>query len=91
MEEDAGYEERADELRIRQAEQAWEFEVPAGFTTRPSGTPVTLGGPSSKSSAREDGKQDTASAKNTSRSIGTRAPSALDAIKATIARFFALR
>ncbi len=38
MEADAGYFERAEELRIRSAEQAWEFEVPAGFTTRPGGS-----------------------------------------------------
>jgi hypothetical protein len=36
MEEENGQLERADELRIRRAEQQWEFEVPANFTTRPS-------------------------------------------------------
>jgi len=42
MEQEAGFLERAEELRIRQAEQQWEFEVPAGFTTRPSsGSPLT--------------------------------------------------
>lgn len=36
MEEENGQLERADDLRIRRAEQQWEFEVPANFTTRPS-------------------------------------------------------
>ncbi|KAG2482122.1 hypothetical protein HYH03_018929 [Edaphochlamys debaryana] len=36
MESEAGFVERADDLRIRQAEQQWEFVVPAGFTTRPA-------------------------------------------------------
>lgn len=40
MEEELGYLERADELRIRRAEQQWEFEVPAGFTTRPDASPL---------------------------------------------------
>lgn len=44
MEADAGQVERADELRIRQAEQQWEFEVPAGFTTRPGGSTLMIGG-----------------------------------------------
>jgi len=35
MEQEQGNLERADELRIRRAEQQWEFEVPANFTTRP--------------------------------------------------------
>ncbi|EFJ42835.1 hypothetical protein VOLCADRAFT_83495 [Volvox carteri f. nagariensis] len=35
MESEQGFVERADELRIRRAEQQWEFVVPAGFTTRP--------------------------------------------------------
>ena len=36
MEEEIGQMERAEELMIRRAEQQWEFEVPANFTTRPS-------------------------------------------------------
>ncbi|GIL88660.1 hypothetical protein Vretimale_17253 [Volvox reticuliferus] len=36
MESELGFVERADELRIRRAEQQWEFVVPAGFTTRPA-------------------------------------------------------
>ncbi|KXZ45393.1 hypothetical protein GPECTOR_55g299 [Gonium pectorale] len=36
MESELGNVERADELRIRQAEQQWEFVVPPGFTTRPT-------------------------------------------------------
>ncbi|GLC37085.1 Protein high chlorophyll fluorescent 107 [Pleodorina starrii] len=36
MESELGFVERADELRIRRAEQLWEFVVPSGFTTRPA-------------------------------------------------------
>ncbi len=35
-EADLGRVEAADELRIRRAEQQWEFVVPPGFTTRPA-------------------------------------------------------
>ncbi|MEW5298917.1 MAG: hypothetical protein WDW36_001987 [Sanguina aurantia] len=40
MEQELGLYELADELRIRRAEQQWEFEVPAGFTTRPDEAPT---------------------------------------------------
>lgn len=42
MEQELGLYELADELRIRRAEQQWEFEVPAGFTTRPDEAPTPL-------------------------------------------------
>ncbi|GAX83851.1 hypothetical protein CEUSTIGMA_g11276.t1 [Chlamydomonas eustigma] len=42
MELELGFAERADELRIRQAEQQWEFEVPANFTTRPADSPLSI-------------------------------------------------
>ncbi|KAF5836098.1 hypothetical protein DUNSADRAFT_6469 [Dunaliella salina] len=41
MERDLGFTERADELEIKLNENRWEFEVPAGFTTRVDSSPVT--------------------------------------------------
>ena len=40
MEEEIGFLDKADDLRIRQAEQQWEFEVPFNFTTRPTESPL---------------------------------------------------
>lgn len=41
MEDEIGEKTRADELKIRRAEQQWEFVIPSTFTTRPENAPVT--------------------------------------------------
>jgi hypothetical protein len=53
MEEELGFVDRADELRIRRAEQQWEFEVPRGAWRGTAAQGRSFGGRGSKEGEKD--------------------------------------
>ncbi len=93
METDGGFAERADELRIRQAEQQWEFEVPAGFTTRPGGlgsAPTAAAAAAASGGAAQAGGAAAAAAAAAGEVVAA-ALSPLASLRDTLAQFFKAR